>query len=80
MITQMSSGWYIFDAHEVPRIIDALLVARYTRLPHWFFGYGRNHITLQYGRRGMSIVAPPDVWDEDTNLFNLGDGEVIAGR
>ncbi len=28
MITQMSNGWYIFDAHEVPRIIDALLVAR----------------------------------------------------
>jgi hypothetical protein len=28
----------------------------------------------------MSILAPPDVWDEDADLFDLGDGEVIAGR
>jgi hypothetical protein len=70
----------MFDEHEVPHIIDALLVAEYKHLPHWCFVHGRNHITLQYGRRGMSIVAPPNVWAEDTNLFDLGDGEVIAGR
>jgi len=80
MITQMSNGWCMFDEHEVPRIIDALLVAGYQRLPHWFFVHGRNHITLQYSWRNMSILAPPDVWDEDADLFNLGDGEVIAGR
>ncbi len=34
MITQMSNSWYLFDAHEVARIIDALLVAGYQRLPH----------------------------------------------
>ncbi len=28
----------------------------------------------------MSILAPPDVWDAYANLFNLGDGEVIAER
>ncbi len=80
MITRMSNGWYLFDEHEVPRIIDALLVAGEQRLPHWFFVHGRNHITLQYLRRGMSILAPPDVWDAYTDLFNMGDGEVIAGR
>ncbi len=80
MITQMRNGCSLFDEHEVPRSIDALLVASYKRLPHWFFVYGHHHITLQYSRRGMSILAPPDVWDEDTDLFNLDDGEVIAGR
>ena len=80
MITQMSNGWYLFDEHEVPRIIDALLVAGYQRLPHWFFVHGHHHITLQYSRRGMSILAPPDVWDAYTDLLDLGDGEVIAGR
>jgi hypothetical protein len=64
----------------VPRIIDALLVAGYQRLPYWFFVHGRNHITLQCSRRGMSMLAPPDVWDAYTDLFNLGDGEIIAGR
>jgi hypothetical protein len=62
MITQMSNGWYMFDEYGVPRIIDALLVADYKRLPHWFFVHGHNHITLQYSRRGMSILAPPDIW------------------
>jgi hypothetical protein len=80
MITRMSNGWYMFDEHEVPRIIDALLVAGYQRLPHWFFVHGHNHITLQYSGRGMSILAPPDVWDAYTALFNCGDGEGIAGR
>ncbi len=80
MITRMSNGWYMFDEHEVPRIIDALLVAGEQRLPHWFFVHGHNHITLQYSRRGMSIIAPPDVWEAYTDLFNLDDGEVIAGR
>ncbi len=80
MITRMRNGWYMFDEHEVPRIIDALLVAGYQRLPHWFFVHGRNHITLQYSRRGIRILAPPDVWDAYTDLFNRGDGEVIAGR
>ncbi len=80
MITQMSNGWYMFDEHEVPRIIDALLVAGEQRLPHWFFVHGRNHITLQYSRRGINILAPPDVWDAYADLFNLGDGEVIAMR
>jgi hypothetical protein len=28
----------------------------------------------------MSILAPPDVWDAYADLFDLGDGEVIAGR
>ena len=80
MITRMSNGWYLFDEHEVPRIIDALLVAGYQRLPHWFFVHGHNHITLQYSRRGISILAPPDVWEAYADLLNLGDGEVIAGR
>ena len=80
MITRMSNGWYTFDEHEVPRIIDALLVAGYQRLPHWFFVHDRNHITLQYSRRGMSILALPDVWDAYADLFDLDDGEVIAGR
>lgn len=31
MITQMSNSWYLFDEHDVPRIIDALLVSGYTR-------------------------------------------------
>ncbi len=70
----------MFDEHEVPRIIDALLVAGEQRLPHWFFVHGRNHITLQYSRRGINILAPPDVWDAYADLFNLGDGEVIAAR
>jgi hypothetical protein len=80
MITRMSNGWYLFDEHEVPRIIDALLVAGYQRLPHWFCVHGHNHITLQYGRRGMSILAPPDGWDAYADLFALSDAEVIAGR
>ncbi len=80
MITQMSNGWYMFDEHEVPRIIDALLVAGYQRLPHWFFVHGHNRIILQCSRRGMNILAPPDVWDAYADLFTLGDGEVIAGR
>jgi hypothetical protein len=67
MITRMSNGWYMFDEHEVPRIIDALLVADYKRLPHWFFVHGHNHITLQYSRRGMSILAPPDIWGLSKN-------------
>ena len=76
----MSNGSSLCDEHDVPRIIDALLVAGYQRLPHWFFVDGHNHITLHYSRRGMSILAPPDVWDENADLFNGGDGEVIAGR
>ncbi len=60
--------------------MDGLLVAGYQRLPHWFFVHGRNHITLHYSRRGMRMLAPPDVWDADADLLNLGDGEVIAGR
>jgi len=80
MITQMSNGWYMFDEHEVPRIIDALLVAGYNRLPHWFFVYGHHHVTIQYSRRKTSILAPPDVWDAYADLFDLDDPEVIAGR
>ncbi len=44
MITQMRNGCSLFDEHEVPRSIDALLVASYKRLPHWFFVYGHHHI------------------------------------
>ncbi len=61
MITQMSNGWSMFEEHEVSRIIDALLVAGYQRLPHWCFVHGRTHITLHYLRRGMRMLAPPDV-------------------
>jgi hypothetical protein len=67
MITRMRNGWYMFDEHEVPRIIDAHLVAGEQRLPHWFFVHGHNHITLQYSRRGMSILAPPDIWGLSKN-------------
>jgi hypothetical protein len=69
----------MFDEHEVPRIIDALLVAGYTRLPHWFFVHG-HHITIQYARRGMSILAPPNVWDTYTDRCARGNTTVIAGR
>jgi hypothetical protein len=79
MITRMSNGYSLFDEQEVPRSIDALLVAGEQRLPHCFFVYGHTHITIHYSRRGMSILAPPNVWDEDADLFNGGDGEGIAG-
>lgn len=64
----------------MPRIIDALLLAGYQRWPHWFFVHGLHHITIQCSRRGLSILAPPDVWDAYVELFNHGDGEVIAAR
>ena len=80
MITQMSNGWYIFDEHEVPRILDMLMLAGYQRMPHWFFVHGPHHIIIQYSRRGMSILAPPDVQNAYADLFDIGDGDQIAGQ
>ncbi len=60
VITQMSNGWYISDEAEVPRILDAFMLAGYLRVPHWFFVYGRDSIVLQSSQRGVSILAPPD--------------------
>lgn len=64
----------------MPRILDTLMLAGYQRMPHWFFMYGLHHIIIQYSRRGMGILAPPDVQDAYADLFDLGDGEQIAGR
>ncbi len=80
VITQMSNGWYISDEAEVPRILDAFMLAGYLRVPHWFFVYGRDSIVLQSSQRGVSILAPPDVQDTYADLFDLYDPEVIAGR